>query len=113
MDRHVIIDLGCARCVCGMPWLRRCLAALKAQNRVFKLEKTRETCRFGDGARVQSFLLAPFDVSFLGHLGTLSMCVVDRDCPPLFSRPGCTAVGMQIDCARHKVHTARLGGNRH
>ena len=45
------------------------------------------------GARVQSFLLATFEMSFLDYLGTLSMCVVDRDCPPLFSRLGRTAVG--------------------
>lgn len=57
MHRHVIVDVGSARSVCGMPWLRKRLAALKAKNRFYKFEETRETYRFGDGARVAASLL--------------------------------------------------------
>lgn len=41
------------------------LTALKAQNRFFKFEETRETFRFGDGARVSASLLVIFEVIFL------------------------------------------------
>ena len=33
MDSHVIIDLGCAKSVCGIRWLSRRLEALKALNK--------------------------------------------------------------------------------
>ena len=33
MDSHVIVDLGCARSVCGPPWLKRRLGSLKKEKR--------------------------------------------------------------------------------
>ena len=43
MDSHVIVDLGCARGVCGLPWLQRRLGSLKKDKRFFTFTPVKES----------------------------------------------------------------------
>ena len=47
--------------------------------------------------------------TFAGKEVVYGFSVVDGVCPPLFSRSGCTQLGVIIDCEHHTVSSRKLG----
>ena len=84
---------------------------LQQLNRFYRIDPEREAFRFGDGNCLYSKHRMIFEAFFTGHLVLLALSVVEGSCPPLFSRHGCTSVGMKIDTAFHSVEVKRLGVN--
>lgn len=82
---QLIIDESGQRCVCGWPWFREWLEALKAHSRFHKFEETEETFAFAQGPADLAVLLLTFEVSFWDQVGTISMCPLNRDGPSILS----------------------------
>ena len=86
----------------------RRLQALREKGKLFSVQPTNDTLRFGDGAWVRAKIYATFEITILGHVGLLTISVVDRPCRPLFSRLACTGCGLQIDCERHRLWSRKI-----
>ena len=68
-----------------------------------------EAFRFGDGEVLHSRYRIEFVGTFAGKEVVYGFSVVDGVCPPLFSRSGCTQLGVIIDCEHHTVSSRKLG----
>ena len=105
----VILDIGCMRSVAGVHWASALIKRWQAEGRWFRVTPEVETFKFGDGEVLKS----RYRLSFVGSFGAkpvvYGFSIVDGVCPPLFSRAGCTQVGVVIDCEHHTVGARKLG----
>ncbi|OLP94025.1 hypothetical protein AK812_SmicGene23987 [Symbiodinium microadriaticum] len=105
----VILDIGCMRSVVGVRWATEVLERWKAEGRWHRVEKENEAFRFGDGEVLHSRYRMEFIGSFAGKPVVYGFSFVEGVCPPLFSRSGCTQLGVVIDCEHHSISSRRLG----
>ena len=105
----VILDIGCMRSVVGVRWATEVLERWKAEGRWHRVEKENEAFRFGDGEVLHSRYRMEFIGSFAGKPVVYGFSIVEGVCPPLFSRSGCTQLGVVIDCEHHSISSRRLG----
>ena len=105
----VILDIGCMRSVVGVRRATEVLERWKAEGRWHRVEKENEAFRFGDGEVLHSRYRMEFIGSFAGKPVVYGFSVVEGVCPPLFSRSGCTQLGVVIDCEHHSISSRRLG----
>ena len=105
----MIVDLGCMRTVAGTTWTNRIVKEWKENNWFIKVVPEEEQFRFGDGQVVQSKFAVLLEVALAGIHGILRISVVHGTCPPLLSKPVCSALGLVIDTASHSVSSRRFG----
>ena len=109
----IILDIGCLRGVVGSPWALSHLAFLREHGRYFKVEAESEHFRFGDGERRTSNFRISFEASIANHLALLTLSVIEGPCPPLYSRQGCSHLGMRINTDTHTVDMRKLSVRDH
>ena len=105
----VIVDIGCMRSVLGVGWATEVLNRWQAEGRWHRVEKESEAFRFGDGEVLYSRYRIEFVGAFAGQAVVFGFSVVEGVCPPLFSRTGCTQLGVVIDCEHHTISSRKLG----
>ena len=105
----MIVDLGCMRTVAGTTWINRIVPQWKEKQWFIKVVPEAEQFRFGDGQVVQSKFAVLLEVAIAGIHGVLRISVVHGTCPPLLSKPVCSALGLVIDTASHTVSSRRFG----
>ena len=81
----------------------------KDNNWFIKVVPEEEQFRFGDGQVVQSKFAVLLEVALAGIHGILRISIVHGTCPPLLSKPVCSALGLVIDTASHSVSSRRFG----
>ena len=104
----IILDIGCMRSVVGVKWANTLLARWQREGRWFAVESEAESFKFGDGAVLVSKFRIHFVGSFAGQPVIYGFSVVEGNCPPLFSRSGCSQIGAVIDCDDHSLGAKRL-----
>ena len=105
----VIVDIGCMRSVVGVGWATEVLNRWQAEGRWHRVEKESEAFRFGDGEVLYSRYRIEFVGAFAGQAVVFGFSVSEGVCPPLFSRTGCTQLGVVIDCEHHTISSWKLG----
>ena len=107
----IILDIECMRSVVGVKWANTLLARWQREGRWFAVESEAESFKFGDGAVLVSKFRIHFVGSFAGQPVIYGFSVVEGNegnCPPLFSRSGCSQIGAVIDCDDHSLGAKRL-----
>ena len=105
----IIMDIGCMRSVVGTRWINMLLGRWRNEGRWFRVCPEREPFKFGDGAVMYSRYRVDFAGSFAGKPVVYGFSVISGNCPPLFSRPGCSQIGAVIDCESHTLGSKKLG----
>ncbi|CAE7410031.1 TY5A, partial [Symbiodinium microadriaticum] len=105
----VILDIGCMRSVVGVGWATEVIGRWREEGRWHRVEKEVEAFRFGDGEVLYSRYRVEFVGTFAGKEVVFGFSVVDGVCPPLFSRSGCTQLGIIIDCEHRTLSSRKLG----
>ena len=105
----MIVDLGCMRTVAGTTWINRIVPQWKEKQWFIKVVPEAEQFRFGDGQVVRSKFAVLLEVAIAGIHGVLRISVAHGTCPPLLSKPVCSALGLVIDTASHTVSSRRFG----
>ncbi|CAE7522180.1 unnamed protein product, partial [Symbiodinium necroappetens] len=105
----IILDIGCMRSVAGVHWANLLVSRWKEEGRWLHVEPERETFKFGGGEVLVSRFRVSFVGSFAGRPVLYGFSIVEGNCPPLFSRSGCTQLGASIDCEKHAVSSRKLG----
>ena len=108
LEGYIVIDLGCLRSVVGAQWAVQRVQDCQRWGRFWQLTPEQEHFRFGDGERRTSEHSLQFEASFAGQLSVLRFSIVLGSCPPLFSRQGCSALGLDIKISNHVVNIPRL-----
>ena len=95
---HVVLDSGCSRTVCGLPWLESFLDTLdeRGLTRV-KYEQSTAVFKFGDGNLLNSLKRAIIPCQLAGKNIKISTDVVKSDIPLLFSKESMKKAEMKID----------------
>ena len=109
----LVLDLGCMLSVAGTRWVNHRIQRLRGLGRWMKTVPEKESFRFGDGHGLVSEYSFMFEATVLGVRVILKLSVVPGDCPPLFSKPACTQLGMVIDTDNHTVSSRRLKISRY
>ena len=105
LGNKMILDLGCMKTVAGTTWINPLVTKWKQCNRYFKVVPEEESFRFGDGHVNKSRYAVILIVMIADIPCALRISVVGGDCPPLLSKPVCTALGLVVD---RYVFTCRL-----
>eukprot|EP00435_Cladocopium_sp_Y103_P037670 s676_g10.t1 len=105
---QVILDLGCVRSVCGVKWMNELLKEWKAQKRWSRVFSEEEQFQFGNMETLTSRFRVHFEAVLGGVHVALAMSVVPGECPPLLSRHACSQLGLNIDCGKHSVSSAKM-----
>ena len=109
----IILDIRCLRGVIGSPWALSHLASLREHSRYFKVEAESEPFRFGDSERRTSNFHISFEASLADQLAILTLSVIEGPCLPLYSRQGCSHLGMRINTDTHTVDMPKLSVRDH
>lgn len=105
----MILDLGCMKTVAGTTWINPIVRQWKRNNRFVKVIPEEESFRFGDGHINKSRFAVILEVMIATIPCALRISVVGGDCPPLLSKPVCTALGLVVDTASHVVSSKKFG----
>ena len=108
LEEGVILDLGCMKNVAGTGWANQLVRKWQAQGWWFRVVPEQEQFRFGNGSTLKSRFCIQFVATFLGRSVVLAFSVVAGDCPPLLSRPTCSALSAVFDCQKHAMSSSRL-----
>ena len=109
MGNKMILDLGCMKTVAGTTWINPIVQKWKAHGQYVKVVPEKESFRFGDGHVRTSKYSVVLHVSLAGIPCLLRISVVAGDCPPLLSKPVCTALKFMIDTETHTLSSRRFG----
>ena len=104
----IILGIGCMRSVVGVKWANILLSRWQREGRWFMVEPEAVSFKFGDGAVLVSKFRIHFMGSFAGQQVIYGFSVVEGNCPPLFSRSGCSQIGAMIDCDDHSLAVKKL-----
>ena len=103
----IILDIGCMRSVAAVHWANLLVSRWKEEGRWFHVEPERETFKFGGEEVLVSRFRVSFVGSFAGRPVLYGFSIVEGNCPPLFSRSGCTQLGASIDCEKHATSSRK------
>eukprot|EP00435_Cladocopium_sp_Y103_P046235 s919_g13.t1 len=105
----MILDLGCMKTVAGTSWVNPIVQRWKAEGHFVKVVPESESFRFGDGHVNQSRFAIILHVSIATIPCLLRISVVAGNCPPLLSKPVCSALGLVVDTSAHTVSSRKHG----
>ena len=108
LGNKMILDLGCMKTVAGTTWINPLVTKWKQCNRYFKVVPEEESFRFGDGHVNKSRYAVILIVMIADIPCALRISVVGGDCPPLLSKPVCTALGLVVDTSSHVVSSKKF-----
>ena len=94
LGNKMIVDLGCMKTVAGTTWINPMVTKWKQNGWYCKVVPEKESFRFGDGHVNHSRFAVILHVNIAGISCLLRISIVSGDCPPLLSKPVCTALGI-------------------
>ncbi|CAL1140460.1 unnamed protein product [Cladocopium goreaui] len=103
----MILDLGCMKTVAGTAWVNPVVKRWKEEGHFVKVVPESESFRFGDGHVNQSRFAIILHVSIATIPCLLRISVVAGSCPPLLSKPVCSALGLVVDTASHTISSRK------
>jgi len=109
LGNKMIVDLGCMKTVAGTTWINPMVTKWKQNGWYCKVVPEKESFRFGDGHVNQSRFAVIVHVNIAGISCLLRISVVSGDCPPLLSKPVCTALGLLVDTSSHTLSSSKFG----
>eukprot|EP00435_Cladocopium_sp_Y103_P008686 s1575_g2.t1 len=109
LGNKMILDLGCMKTVAGTTWINPLVLRWKQLGRYVKVVPEEESFRFGDGHINKSRFAVILVVIIANIPCALRISVVGGDCPPLLSKPVCSALALTVDTANHVVSSKRYG----
>ena len=108
MGNKMILDLGCMKTVAGATWINPVVKQWKRHGYYIKVVPENESFRFGDGHVRHSKFSVVLHVNLAGIPCLLRISVVAGDCPPLLSKPVCTALKFMIDTETHTLSSRKF-----
>ena len=105
----MIVDLGCMKTVAGASWVNQLVPQLQANGKFLKVVPESEAFRFGDGHLSNSKYAIVMELTIAGKPILLRVSVVPGNCPPLLSKPVCSALGFVINTDNHTLSSKKLG----
>ena len=101
---HIVLDSGCSRTVCGVPWLESFLDTLdECDLHKVKYEESSAVFKFGDGNLLNSVKRAVIPCQLAGKSINIRTDVVKSDIPLLFSKDSMKKAQMKIDLVNDDV----------
>ena len=109
LGNKMIVDLGCMKTVAGTTWINPMVTKWKQNGWYCKVVPEKKSFRFGDGHVNHSRFAVILHVNIAGISCLLRISIVSGDCPPLLSKPVCTALGLLVDTSSHTLSSSKFG----
>ena len=112
LGNKMILELGCVKTVAGTTWVNPLVVKWKSNGWYCRVIPEKESFRFRGWAHQPKQVRSDHPCELSGHPCLLRISVVAGNCPPLLSKPVCTALGLMVDTSSRTVSSKKFAVKR-